>query len=94
MHGTLPLRTLVSNVATVFLLAGAAGCVRTAECDAQVPCEAGEVCYDFVCRPTCATVDDCQEGTTCLPCQQDDAQGTIDHCFESPALACVALEGE
>lgn len=76
--------------AALFLCAVFAySCVQTAECDATVPCEAGDFCYDYVCRPVCAFETECGRNGTCAPCQQDDAEGTIDHCFEATARVCI-----
>lgn len=69
-----------------------AGCVNTAECDASVPCDDGEVCYDYVCRAACGSDEDCGTSLFCAPCNQDDADGAIDHCFLSDEFACIPRE--
>jgi hypothetical protein len=68
------------------------GCVETAECDATVPCEEGDRCYDYECHPICEVDSDCGRGAICVPCMQDDAEGTIDHCFEATESVCVLEE--
>lgn len=72
------------------MLCSWSGCVETAECDATVPCDDGQICYDYECRVTCELDDECGSGSVCAPCQQDDAEGTVDHCFEATVFACVA----
>jgi hypothetical protein len=70
----------------------AGGCVQTAECDATVPCPDGERCYDYECHTICADDTECGGGAVCLPCQQDDSEGTVDHCFEATDNVCVVEE--
>lgn len=64
-------------------------CVETAECDESVPCEEGRVCYDYACRTQCEDDASCGSEFQCVPCVQDDAQGTVDHCFSAQVRACV-----
>ena len=86
-------RSVPECVVAAVLSTLAAACVQTADCDSSVPCESGQICYDYVCRPTCTPgTDECGGGSACVPCQQDDASGTVDHCFDSTAFACVVVE--
>lgn len=65
----------------------AAGCVETAECDESARCPAGEVCYEFECRPRCEEDDECGNGATCRECV--DPETDENHCFGERARACV-----
>lgn len=85
---------LAASVMLFVLMMMPAGCVATAECDATVPCEEGAVCYDYVCRSTCETASECRDTEVCAPCLQDDAEGTVDHCFEQNDFVCLPTEQE
>jgi len=65
------------------------GCVETAECDEDVRCPSGQICYELVCRTRCESDADCGDEQRCLPCEEDDGAALIDHCFERRGNACL-----
>lgn len=82
-------KCIVVSAAVMMLGLIPAGCVETAECDEDVRCPDGQICYELVCRVRCASTDDCSENQACFPCEEDDGTSIIDHCFQRRGNACL-----
>lgn len=79
----------LSLLATLAIVVTLPACVKTAECDETAPCQdAGEVCYEYVCLPTCEDDSACNAGESCTPCQKN--RYSTNYCHGEQGSACVA----
>lgn len=83
-------RRLTWSLLLFLLFFGAAGCVKTAQCDEYVGCPEGKACYQHRCLWLCEDDEQCAEGEVCRVCRAEGEderllcpEGAVKVCMES-----------